>query len=82
MCVSVDADVRSVVFGNPLGFAAHDSARLVGERQPRQADEGLQVRMRPIHVGADHRERDFVAGLVPRNFQVSRAQPLVIGFRT
>jgi hypothetical protein len=82
MCVSANADVRSVVFGDPLGFASHDSARFMRERQPRQANEGLQVRVRPIHVGTDHGQRDFMPGLVSRDLKVSRAQALVIGFRT
>jgi hypothetical protein len=68
-----------VLFGQPFGFAAHDRARLVRERQARQTDDRLQMGVRAIHVGADHREGDFMAGLVARDLEIGGAQALVIG---
>ena len=60
-----------------LGVAAHGLAGIVRERQARQADQRLQRQVRAIHVGADHRQRDFVV-FTAGELQVRLAQALVV----
>ncbi len=61
-----------------LRLAPDHRARLVCERQARQSDERLQRGMRAVHVGSNHRQSHFMAGLILGDFQIGRAQTLVI----
>jgi hypothetical protein len=80
MCVSVHADVGSVVFGQALSLTANHRTGFVREGQPRQPDQCLQCGMRAIHVGADHGQGDLMPGFVFCDLEVRRTQALIVAF--